>query len=288
MGEREIKNNNADQIRLVVSDMDGTLLRSDKTVSDFTMETLGKLREKGIDFTICTGRIATMIEYYARTFEIETPIITSNGAALWDAKKRQILFERPVQTDVALEVIDFCKKYQLDCSALTIDACYFTGNSRRKQKFVDYNKIAQEFGYEQIHLEYFDENNICIRDKSIHKILVYAFDDKQFTKAKEFLDTIKDLTYTSSDKNLLDISAKGISKGSGLLELMKVGDYKKEQTCAFGDYYNDISMLNAAGYSFAMGNGCDEIKKIATKIVGSNDNDGVANAIQEYILSGKL
>lgn len=273
-----------EKIRLIVSDMDGTLLNANKQVSVKNIEVLRSLKARGVEFTICTGRIATMVGYYSKILEISKPMITANGAVIWDPLKKKVLFEKTVPLDAALELIRFCRLKQLDCSALTLEACYFTKNSKRRMRFVDYNAIACSIGDEVIPLEIFDENLSCIRDKKIHKILVYAFNDREYQEAITFLDSLSEIEFTSSDKNLLDISAQGVSKGSGVSELIKRGGFRKEETCIFGDYYNDISMVKAAGISFAMKNGCDAMKKAATAITDTNDDDGVAKAIEKYIL----
>ena len=264
--------------------MDGTLLNSQKLISEYTKESIRLLKEKKIEFTVCTGRVAPMVEYYTELLELKYPIITSNGAAIWDPNQKKILYEKAIPLNVANIIIKYCVSNARDCSVLTMKTCYFTKNSIRMKRFEQYNEIAKKNGLQCMNLEYITTDQMELLEHPIHKILIYDKNQSIIEKTKKWLKDVIEIDYTSSEEGLIDISAKGVNKGNGLLELMKIKNLKKQEVCVFGDYDNDITMANNVSLSFAMDNGCDELKAVATRIIESNDNDGLAKTIKKYIL----
>jgi Cof subfamily protein (haloacid dehalogenase superfamily) len=120
----------------------------------------------------------------------------------------------------------------------------------------------------------------------IYKLLVAGLPAQEQREMESFIGTLTRLGITSSDSMLLDIIAAGADKGTGVQNLARLMGLDKEEICVFGDYHNDIPMFEAAGFSVAMGNAEDEVKNRATVITGSNDEDGVALAINKYFLGG--
>ena len=164
MTEKDLKRAGS-KVEMVIADMDGTWWTTKKEISPYTIEVLRTIKEQGKSVTFCTGRIVTMADLYIKLLEIDQPVITANGAVIWDPIKEQVLFERPIKIDNAIEIIEYCKHFEIDCSALTLDACYFTRNSKRKQRFIDYNDMTQKYGRRKIILENFDQHNFCIQNK---------------------------------------------------------------------------------------------------------------------------
>lgn len=271
-------------IRLVISDMDGTLLDSSKQIRQRTREVIRKVRDRQIGFTICTGRIPTMIAYYVNTLDIHIPVVAANGAVVWDPDTRTPLYDMPIDSAQAEELMDFCRFHGMDYSALTLGASYFSRNSVRIKRFERYNEIAEANGEEPMRLEYLDAGHTPLREKKIYKMLIYELKPGQQEQAEGFLKKLPGMAYTSSDAKLWDISASGINKGSGLLEAARIMGLEKKQVCAFGDFYNDISLMETAGMPVAMGNGCDLIKEKAIYVTKTNDEDGVADAIEKLLL----
>lgn len=283
MDGRTLKERGRD-VRLVISDMDGTLLTSEKRVTERTKKALRALIREDKGFTICTGRIATMIDSYVKELDLRLPIVTANGAVVWDPVGREPLFEKAVPAESAQEIMDYCRERGLDYSALTLGSSYFSPDSVRIEKFRVYNRIAREEGLPGMRLEYLDKGHDCLRSQKIYKLLVYEPDRARYEAAGEFLGTIPGIHATSSDSGLWDISADGVSKGIGLLFIRDYLGLSKNQVCAFGDYDNDIPMLEEAGFPVAMKNGCDKIKSEAAYVTASCDEDGVALAIEQFLL----
>lgn len=271
-------------IRLVITDMDGTLLDSSKQISRRNREAIEKVRDRQIGFTICTGRIPTMIEYYVNTLDIHIPVVAANGAVVWDPDTKTPLYDVAIDPVQAEELMDFCRFHGMDYSALTLGASYFSRNSVRIKRFEKYNEIAEANGEERMRLEYLDDGHACLRDKKIYKMLIYELEPGQQELAEGFLEKLSGMAYTSSDAKLWDISASGINKGTGLMEAARIMGLEKKNVCAFGDFYNDVSLMETAGIPVAMGNGCELIKEKAIYVTKTNDEDGVADAIEKLLL----
>ncbi|MDD3217672.1 MAG: Cof-type HAD-IIB family hydrolase [Lachnospiraceae bacterium] len=271
-------------IKLIACDMDGTLLNDEKRVSDRTRQVLRKLKEENIAYTICTGRVATMVGTYARDLEITTPIITSNGAALWDPVEGKCIYENPVPKKEAREMVRYCQQHGIDCCVLAVEKSLFTLPDGRINKFKLYNQIAGEAGDPPMILEMLGDDLSPMDDLSIHKLLINCVRPGEFEQIEDYVKAVPNLDYVTSEKSLIDVCAVGVSKGAGVAHLMEQLHLTKEEVCTFGDYYNDISMMSVAGLPIAMENGCEEIKLEALYVTENNNADGVAKAIEQLIL----
>ena len=270
-------------IKVIVCDLDDTLLNSQKQISQTNLDAIRAAQKKGVFVTICSGRIFTMLEAYEQDLNINGPLITTNGAAIVDSRNKSLLWSHPIDPQCALEVMEYCKKLHLDYSALTAEACYFSKNSVRIKKFAQYNAIAEARGLDTIPLVYF-ENDHSIVQGDILKMLIFEITPGDYDKAVKFLNGIDAISFTSSDEGLLDISAVNVDKGSGIAQLKRILNVNKEEVCVFGDYLNDLSMFRESGLSIAMENAHAEVKAAALVTTASNDADGVAQAIHKYIL----
>jgi len=272
------------QVKLLVCDMDGTLLNPRKEVGADTLKALRKMKEAGKYYTICTGRITPMVRYYIDLLEIEVPVITANGAVIWEPLEEKILYEEELPGEELLELLEFCRKHDLDYSALTMGTGYFSRNSRRISRFEQYNSIAAENGNELMQLEYFDDNHACICGQKVFKVLIYELEEGQLGIAKTFINGRKHIGYTSSEPGLLDVAHRIVDKGYGIRKAAEFMNLKKTEICAVGDYFNDIPMLEEAVFPVAMENGCAEIKEKAHYVTGTNEANGIADMIYKFII----
>ena len=270
-------------IKVIVCDLDQTLLNSHKQISQTNLAAIQAAQEKGVFVTICSGRIFTMLETYERTLQINGPLISTNGAAIVDSRDKQLLWSNPVDPQLAQEILDYCRSCNFDYSALTGGASYFSKNSVRIQWFLQYNEIAASQGLRLMSLVNFNGDHSVI-EGDIFKILVYEIHPGDFDKAYKHFSKLDGISCTSSEKGLLDIMAANVHKGTGLAQLKRILGVSTEQVCVFGDYFNDLPMFAEAGLPIAMANAHSRVKEQALAITASNDEDGVAQAIYEYIL----
>ena len=271
-------------IKMVVSDLDQTLLNSDATFSPENLDAIRAAEAKGIFFTICSGRIFPMLEVYVRALDIQGPVITTNGAAIVDGKTGKLLSKHTIPHEIAVKILDYARERDYDYSALTSQISYFSGNSQRIKRFERYNEIAESDGLKAMHLEYFNGRSYTNIEDEILKMLLYQIPAEEFSSVLAFLDSIPEIHFTSSDEGLLDIMAAGTNKGTAVAEVRKFMGFEKEQVCVFGDYINDLAMFEEAGLTVAMANAHEELKSKALYITDTNDRAGVARALKALIL----
>lgn len=271
------------KIKVIIFDLDQTLLNSKKQISKNNLKAIRAAQEKGIFVTISSGRIFTMLETYERTLAINGPLITTNGAAIVDSRNDQVVWSREIDKPTLLKILDYAKNHHYDYSALTGKDCYFSPNSIRIQRFAQYNDQASAEGLPLIPLIYLNGDNSVI-EGHIYKILINELEPGQIDEAFKYYSQFVNINVTCSEPGLLDILPKGASKGSGVRELRRILNVEKEEVCVFGDYLNDLTMFEEAGLPIAMENAHEKIKKSALAITDHHDKDGVAQAMYRYIL----
>jgi Cof subfamily protein (haloacid dehalogenase superfamily) len=271
-------------IRLIACDMDETLLTSKKTISAETLEAVKEVRKKGIFFTICTGRIYPTVRSYVELLGIEGLVVTANGALVVDARTGEAVQKQTMDPEWADKILKFAGPGGFDYIIQTSDTCWYRTNSNRVAVYEGYNRIAIARGLPPIALRTADYDNPPPSWGEIYKVLIAGLTPEDKKKAEAYVDTIGNLSHTSSGPGLLEIMGPGATKGNGIRFLAKQLGLERKNICVFGDYLNDISMFEEAGLSIAMINGDEQVKERALTITASNDEDGVAQAIRKYIL----
>lgn len=269
-------------IRLVVCDLDGTLLASDKRVTPRNAAAIRRAREAGVSVTVCSGRIHTMMAGYLRDIGVEGLYIAANGAIVADAGSGKLIWGAPISREDAHAVMEKAAAEGYDVGALGPSACYFLRKDICIERFHAYNRIVEPEGVPGVDCKLLAGNEPL--PEEVYKLLICEEDDEKRQSMMEFIADHPALNCTSSEPMLLDVSVRGVDKGTGLRRLMELTGLKREQVCAFGDYFNDLPMLREAGLAVAMGNGCPELKAAADLVAPGNDEDGVAEIIERYIV----
>ncbi len=270
-------------IKVIICDLDQTLLNSQKRISRNNLGAIQAAQAKGIFVTICSGRIFTMLETYASDLAIDGPLISTNGAVIVNSPDGKILASHPIERQRALEILENAAKNNFDYAALTPTACYFSTNSIRVQRFLQYNEIANAQAMETIPIQYLDESHDEIEGE-IYKILIQELQPGDLETASAFLNEVAGISVTNSEEGLLDVMKANVDKGTGVAELRQLLGVGKAEVCVFGDYLNDLPMFFESGLPIAMENAHELLKENALVITGHYDDDGIAKAIYDYIL----
>lgn len=269
-------------VKLVVFDLDGTLLTSKSKISHQSKQAIDTLKKKGIKIAIASGRIFSMLKNFYETLELKDFVISSNGAAIDDLSSDRPIQQLFADTKDAKNVVEFCLKNRIECNILKRDACYFQPYSERIAKFNLYNAHAKEEQSEEIKIILYDES---IDDYGhIEKLLIYETDPLKTEKVMDFVESNTELIHMTSGIGYTDISSRGVSKGEAVIKIAEYMNISLEQVCVFGDYDNDISMLDVAGIAVVMANGTKNTLKHADFITLSNDDEGIAYAIKELLI----
>ncbi len=262
-------------IKLIASDLDGTLLDDDKNLPPDFYEVLDGLSKKGIRFVVSSGRTLDAVEHlFKEEYRKKMDYICDNGAGLYLAGKPAAI--TPLDRSTFLELLDACERI----GGLKVLVCSESGTYHLPGDPVFEGYVAR-----------FYKNHFSISDLRLVKGTVFklAVCDEAGTEqhGKPALDAIMGdkLNVQVSGKIWMDVMGAGVSKGAALRKLMEMTGVSAEETMAFGDYFNDVDMLSAAGMSFCMENGHEEVKKLCRYIAHANNEYGVTRAIKEYALA---
>lgn len=260
-------------IRLIVTDMDGTFLNSKHEVSPEFPEIYEELKKRNILFVPASGRQMMGITKYFGDIEDEMAFIAENGGYL--IYKNQELFADKLEEQYVEEIIKAIR----GISGATV---VISGKKRAyyETENEDFIKYVSQFytGNQKM------DDLTKPLDDSIFKIAVYHSEGSEehlYPVLKQFEKY--NLEVVVSGKHWLDIMNKDINKGNAVEKLQKTLNISREQTMVFGDYMNDIEMLRKAEYSYAMENAHPSVKEVAKFEALNNNSFGVLNTIKNYL-----
>ncbi len=274
-------------IKFVGIDLDGTLLDSDKKISEENLKALEKLEKSGIHVTIFTGRSFVASEEYFGAISSDIPGVFQNGAFISTIKTHKTIKKVTLSYSCASKILYFAKKYDLFSVLFT----HFT----ETPDMVYEEEVPSPSNYKS----YFERNayrmikvpNIfaCIGEE-IGEVAVVGDFNKIKTIEKE-MDcsefTMVLSTLFPDNEGFVEFFCPGCGKEKALDFLLKKFSMSREESAFIGDNYNDLEALKIVGHPIVMGNNYTpvELINVAKYITSSNDEDGVAKAIKEYILS---
>ena len=280
---------NPDNIKALVLDLDGTLLRPDKTLSDRNLCALRSCMDKGIHIILATGRSVSSAEKYRKQINAQGPHIYYNGAEVIDVSTGKMIHARYIDPRPML----FC--VQLARQMGHFFQVYFpggaSGNSHKDgQTFGEIlmadHKTAEAEGYEKS-----SGVEVIAGDLEEHLNHVNALIKGMFITAQENHEKIRSLLKEQFGESIyivqstpifLEVLAEGVSKGSGLKHTLDYLCIKKENAIAFGDEENDLPMFEVAGFSAAPANAKEVVRKTALLQIPANSEDGVAVFLEEH------
>ncbi|MCH5169860.1 MAG: HAD family hydrolase [Oscillospiraceae bacterium] len=273
-------------IKIIATDLDGTLMSPDHvTITERTKNTLLKAHNMGIKIAIATGRTLGFITPVVEQIPFVDFVIFSNGASVYDVREQKIIYKNHISPESTHKILE--KLHGLNVYYNTyVDSTVYIQEG--KQQFYTNRDLPEDF------LKLFmASSKVCknlaveLNGKSAEIIAVYSSDETLRNELNEYFKSLG-LLVTASLKDEIEATVPSANKGTalkGLCELLKI---KREETMAFGDALNDIQMIEFAGFSFAMGNACEELKKAASFITLSNAEDGLAAAVEKYAFSGNF
>ncbi len=268
--------------KLFVTDLDGTLLDNNKNISRENLKALTELKKLGTEIMIATGRLDTMVKPYVKQLNIKTPVISCNGGLIRNIFTNETLYINDMEKKSVVNTIKICKKYNVPFLLYGEKTIYADSMSSKSEYILEYNKIHNN--EDKIPFEIVDDiYEIIKRNEKLIKVLIITEQPNLCSQINNELSKIDNIESYKSDKILLDVMNKGVSKGNALKKYTKEKGIESYQIISIGDNYNDISMLNFTGLSIAVENAEDIVKKQADFITKDNNNHGVAHAIYKII-----
>lgn len=264
-------------IKLIATDMDGTLLDEKGNLPYNFYSIINNLLKKNILFVVASGR-----QYYTLldNFNIindKIIFIAENGSLVM--YKNEELFYSGLSNEISCEIIREARIHpRFEIVLCCKDSAYIEGHNE------DFEKEVKKYYKNCIKV-----NDLLPKVKDVLKIALYDYESTEKYCYPVFKNKWSSLTnIVVSGKNWMDFGPLGVDKGLALKKIQSIFNVSKNESMSFGDYLNDISLLNESYYSFAMENAHDEVKRIANFIAPSNKENGVMNKILEFQKSGLL
>ncbi|MDO4834013.1 MAG: HAD family hydrolase [Bacillota bacterium] len=271
-------------IKLIALDLDGTTLNREGKLSERNRRALETAADKGVSIVIATGRPLCALPQEIMDFEPVRYVLTSNGARIADLQEGKSLYEnclQPHSVEAAVKLLE-PTKYVLETfvkGVAYIEGWYYRQVEKTRKSFrtVDYILKTRHPKDDFYHF-------MLEHSSSIENINVNFEDVSEKPEMKEKLEMLPDVTITSSFDHNLEIGGKTTSKAEALRQMCRLLEIEPSEMMAAGDSPNDIAMLRAAGLAVAVGNAKPELKEIADFIAPVCYEDGVAVAVEKFVL----
>ncbi len=261
--------------RLIATDLDGTLLNPQHMLTPHTISVLQQAVATGMKLVVATGRVPYIFHAIGAQLPLNAPQITNNGAVIIDPHTNSILHNQLVPLDLLGPLLTTLRDFDLA-------PCYYTTeNLYVGQALYDLNNwylagVPVEITNDMTALF----THPCFK--------VAAYGDALTIRAKrQELSRIfaGQLYVTQTAREWLEFMHPQVSKGNALKIVARMLNIQSEEIIAFGDNHNDIEMLRYAGLGIAMENAHDEVKNAASYVTQSNAHDGVAAALEKFVLA---
>ena len=271
-------------IKLIALDLDGTTLNNNRVISAANRQALEAAVDKGVNVVIATGRTFSALP--PDVFEIRgiQYVLTSNGAVITDLRTKQVVYENCIAPDAVEAAVDLLKQYDFMIETFTDGNAYIEKShydhikeTRLSFRHVDYvlttrQPVAGLYDFILEHKEHIENINVNFENQEDRAMM------------REVLSKLPKTTLTTSFDHNLEIGGATTSKAGALKELGKVLGVAPEEMMAVGDSPNDMAMMQIAGMPVAVGNAKEEVKAIAKYVTATNHEDGVAQAVQKFVL----
>ncbi|MBO5713224.1 MAG: HAD family phosphatase [Clostridia bacterium] len=262
--------------KMLVSDFDGTLsASSENIISKPNLDAINDFIKRGGVFVVCTGRCTSGILPELTKQGYEGLFASYNGAVIGDAKTGKIIFRKAIPNDVCVRFLKFCEENGINVQTYPNDVLTINNYNEFTEWYLTYNKI--KYNVVDCLSDYFIKTG-CDSAKFVvngNKELL----EKWLPLATEALP---ECNVVRANNRLIEITLKGVSKGSAVGVLSEIFNVKVEDTIAIGDAGNDISMIKSAGLGIAMGNAPDFVKCEADFIALDVNEDAIKDVIMKF------
>jgi Cof subfamily protein (haloacid dehalogenase superfamily) len=270
--------------RLLALDLDGTLLDSHLQIRRATVEALRRVRSQGVQVMIVTGRHHVAAYPYWHQLGLELPGICCNGAYLYDYRARRPLASDPLTRDEARSLLQLVRKHNIFTMVYDQDFMAYENKDPHLRRLLAWSAtLPQEV---RPRIDQVDSFERLLEEVTTIWKFTSACDNEPAMQA--FIADIEQslgLSCEWSGNGRLDITHAGNSKANRLAQWIAEQGIAYHEVLAIGDQQNDMEMLRAAGMGVAMGNSLAEVQSCANWVTGSNDSDGIADVLQQFVLT---
>lgn len=267
--------------KMIVLDLDDTLLRDDHTISPRTKEALMTAQEQGVKVVLASGRPTFGMRNVAKELRLEeygSFILSFNGAKIINCKTNEEIFSSTLSPEIVHNLFEISK---------TEDVWIHTyiGDDIVTEENNPYTEIEGDITGMPIVVV--DDFKAAVKEPVV-KVLMNKEAERLVEVEKKLQKQLEgQLSVMRSKPFFLEFTEAGVTKGTSLNQLIQKLGIKREEVIAMGDSYNDQAMIEFAGLGVAMGNAPDDIKEIANYVTDTNMNDGVAKVVEKFVLKKK-
>ncbi|MGT2833251.1 Cof-type HAD-IIB family hydrolase [Streptococcus halotolerans] len=262
-------------VKIIFSDIDGSLITDELVVTKRTQEALVKAVEKGIYFVPVSARMPEAIKPIIKDFLPKTPIISYNGAFIQDENGEEI-DSSPMPIEDGVKICRY-----LEEAHPTIAWNVYSGekwlSQDRSNQWIAREEDVVGISSQESNLE--DVGHLS----DIHKLLLMGNPDEILVVEDVLKERYPDLSIAKSYPYYLEIMASGIQKGRAVEQLSEHYGIAMSETIAFGDNFNDLDMLEAVGQGYVMANGPEAVKQAIGNVVADNNSDGIAEVLENIL-----
>ncbi|MCJ7520154.1 MAG: Cof-type HAD-IIB family hydrolase [Anaerolineaceae bacterium] len=265
------------QYKLVISDLDGTILESGQPIHPFTKEVLAKLPGFGLRFTLASGRSLASLRPYAEELNINIPLVLANGCIV-QSLDGVIHHRTTMPVEVTRKVIEITDKENSDLVIFSDDRLFY------KKMTDNIFRIFGKLNNSIIEVGSWDAIESLL--EQVNKFMIIDWQSQENLKRLENIfesELSGQANYLRTNFNHLEVMPKGVTKATGLKQLVEGLDIRMDEIIAFGDFENDAAMLAEVGLGVAVENACDHVKQNADLIVGSCAENGPAVFLNQLI-----
>lgn len=270
-----MKNNNN---LIAFIDLDGTLLREDKSISDYNQKVIADFSAAGNLVVLCSGRYSSFVMDKALKIAASDYLISDNGSLVYNYKTKEIIYENPLDPLTLKNLL----RYASDNELGIILNCF----EKRYRNVYSLHSEIQDI----IDIDNFDEK--------VYQLIVSTADMDKANDIEDFLNHLDGfvINYKSVDLILnrfnkygygYDLNKEGNNKGNGIIKLLEYLNIDRNRSLAIGDHYNDASMFNVVAFKIAMDNAYSSLKENADIVTDNNENDGVGKVLERIMELGR-
>ncbi len=270
--------------RLIALDMDGTLLMTDKSVHPDTIRDIEQADRRGIHVVYCSGRSVPELLPYVPGLEVMRYAVCMSGALVYDLKEHKNVYHKGIPYEYVRKIVEAAKQDDGMVHFLTDKESIV--RTDQVEHMWDFHMGVYQPLYVKISRKVPDMEEEAKRYDFIEKVNIYFHSKEARQQAYKMLEDLP-LSFAFAEGASLEMTAHGVTKAAGLHELVKYLGIAMDETLAIGDAENDRAVLEAAGFSVAMGNAGKEIQEICDAVTGDNDHNGVGEAIRRYAFAGQ-
>ena len=283
-------------IKLIASDMDGTLINSSHQISSGNLSAIRRAQKSGIEFAIATGRDYSMVKPFLDKYELKCEAIVMNGAEYRDCNGK-VIESIGIEKSKVKAVIEEILKESSIVDIYTSEGIFTTKYSKEDfdnavNRIKEFNKemtkdniikLLTEIREKMIEFHIEDIDKMISSEIVFYKIITSHKDKYIIRNLKKKINEIGGLAVASTSEYDIEVNDIQAQKGLILSKVAEMKGIEKDEVMVLGDSFNDYSMFTEFKNSYAMKNAIDDIKKIATYVTETNNNDGVGKAIEKVL-----